>query len=439
MPRCPQFSLEECLAPVLPKLVAWRRDLHAHPESCWTEFRTASLVLRRLEKLGYALRMGEDACVPSRMAVPSETVLEAGRTRALAEGADPIWVTRMGAGFTGFWADLDCGPGPSLAFRFDMDCNSVAESEDEAHRPRREGFASRHPGLMHACGHDGHVAVGLGFAEVLASLRSRLRGRIRLVFQPAEEGARGALPMTEAGAVDGVRSLFGLHLGFRADRPGTLICGTQHFLATTKRDVFFSGRAAHAGAAPEEGRDALLAASSAVLGLHAISRSGRGATRIAVGRLEGGAVRNVIADAARLSMETRGETTELDAYMIAESDRILRAAADMWGCSCTWETVGSSEGGSSSPELALRVAEAAERMGGWDTVVPLADFGASEDFACMMNRVQEAGGQAVYMQVGTERAAGHHNERFDFDESCLGRALELLVRLALELTQAEGL
>ena len=329
--------LQDALAAVLPKLAAWRRDFHAHPEAGWTEFRTAALIIRRLHGLGYAIRMGEAACAPGRrMGVPSPAVLEAARERALGHGADAGLVAGMGDGYTGFWADLDCGPGPVTAFRFDMDCNEVVECAEGSHRPAREGFASRWPGLMHACGHDGHAAVGLGLAEVLVSIRRRLRGRIRLIFQPAEEGARGALPMAEAGAVDGVDALFGFHIGFKAEGPGILICGTQGFLATTKRDVFFSGVPAHAGAAPEEGKDALLAACSAVVSLHAISRNGKGGTRIAVGRLEGGEARNVIPASARLFMETRGETTELDAYMVAESERILRASADLWGCACEW-------------------------------------------------------------------------------------------------------
>ena len=299
--------LHGALAAVLPKLAAWRRDFHAHPEAGWTEFRTAALIIRRLRELGYTIRMGEAACASDRrMGVPSSAALAAARERALEHGADAELVVGMGDGYTGFWADLDCGPGPVTAFRFDMDCNEVAECAEESHRPVREGFASRWPGLMHACGHDGHAAVGLGLAEVLVSIRRHLRGRIRLIFQPAEEGARGALPMSEAGAVDGVDVLFGFHIGFKAEGPGTLICGTQGFLATTKRDVLFSGVPAHAGAAPEEGKDALLAACSAVVNLHAISRNGKGGTRIAVGRLEGGEARNVIPASARLFMETRG-------------------------------------------------------------------------------------------------------------------------------------
>ena len=426
--------LHGALAAVLPKLAAWRRDFHAHPEAGWTEFRTAALIIRRLRELGYAIRMGEAACASDRrMGVPSSAVLAAARERALEHGADAELVAGMGDGYTGFWADLDCGPGPVTAFRFDMDCNEVAECAEESHRPVREGFASRWPGLMHACGHDGHAAVGLGLAEVLVSIRRHLRGRIRLIFQPAEEGARGALPMSEAGAVDGVDVLFGFHIGFKAEGPGTLICGTQGFLATTKRDVLFSGVPAHAGAAPEEGKDALLAACSAVVNLHAISRNGKGGTRIAVGRLEGGEARNVIPASARLFMETRGETTELDAYMVAESERILRASAELWGCACEWRTVGNSAGGESSPELARLIATVAEVMGGWKTVIPMSGFGATEDFACLMSRVQASGGLASCLQVGTDRAAGHHSDRFDFDETCLGRALELLARLAVRM------
>ena len=157
-----------------------------------------------------------------------------------------------------------------------------------------------------------------------------------------------------------------------------------------------------------------------------------------MGRLEGGEARNVVPASARLAMETRGETTALDAYMVAESERILRAAADMWGCSCAWTTVGSSGGGSSSPELARTVAEVAAEMGGWNALIERDAFGATEDFACLMRRVQDAGGLATYMQVGTERAAGHHSDRFDFDEACLGRALELLARLACRLAGRDG-
>ena len=430
-----------------PRLTALRRHLHRHPEPAWGEYLTASLVARALQNAGFRLTLGANALRPSaRPRQPEAAFCTAQSGRALNEGADPTLVACMAGGLTGLWGDLDLDSpgtpederGPLVAFRFDMDANAgITEATDKDHFPAAQGFASCHAGCMHACGHDGHVALGVELARLLGGLRDELSrhlsGRIRLIFQPAEEGARGALPMSEAGAVDGVDVLFGFHIGFKAEGPGSLICGTQGFLATTKRDVLFSGVPAHAGAAPEEGKDALLAACSAVVNLHAISRNGKGGTRIAVGRLEGGEARNVIPASARLFMETRGETTELDAYMTAESERILRASADLWGCACEWRTVGNSAGGGSSPELARLIATVAEAMGGWKTVIPMSGFGATEDFACLMSRVQASGGLASYLQVGTDRAAGHHSDRFDFDETCLGRALELLARLAVRM------
>ena len=105
--------LHGALAAVLPKLAAWRRDFHAHPEAGWTEFRTAALIIRRLRELGYTIRMGEAACASDRrMGVPSSAVLAAARERALEHGADAELVAGMGDGYTGFWADLDCGPAP---------------------------------------------------------------------------------------------------------------------------------------------------------------------------------------------------------------------------------------------------------------------------------------------------------------------------------------
>ena len=140
---------------------------------------------------------------------------------------------------------------------------------------------------MHACGHDGHMALGLGLAALLtAPGAAPLRQRVRLLFQPAEEGVRGAASMIAH--VAGARHFLAVHIGLGAPRSGDLVTGVGAFLATSKFDVRFTGRAAHAGAAPEQGRDALKGAASALLGLHALPRHGHGTSRICVGRLEGG-------------------------------------------------------------------------------------------------------------------------------------------------------
>ena len=271
-----------------PRLTALRRHLHRHPEPAWGEYLTASLVARALQDAGFRLTLGANALRPSaRPRQPEAAFCTAQSGRALNEGADPTLVACMAGGLTGLWGDLDLDSpgtpederGPLVAFRFDMDANAgITEATDKDHFPAAQGFASCHAGCMHACGHDGHVALGVELARLLGGLRDELSrhlsGRIRLIFQPAEEEGEGAPGMVAAGAVDGVRALFGLHLSMQASRSGDLVCGTDKFLATTNFEVFFTGQSAHAGLAPHEGRNALLAACTAVTNLLAIARAG---------------------------------------------------------------------------------------------------------------------------------------------------------------------
>ena len=416
---------------LLPGMIACRRDLHKHAESGCTEFRTASIIIKRLSELGYTLTIGKDAMGKEQMmGVPAEAELARCRERAISQGADPALVSRMDDGRTGLWADMACsGPGPCFALRFDMDCNDAQETDNPTHLPNKEGFASINKGAMHACGHDAHVAVGLAVAEILAGMKNELKGSIRLIFEPGEEGSRGAAPMIANGCVNGVDLIVGLHVGFQAAKKGDIVCGAKGFLATTKFDVTFDGKSAHAGAAPQEGKNALLAACAATTNMHAIARHGDGATRITVGKLVGGQGRNVIPPNAFLAMETRGFTSELDEYMANEARRILQAAADMWDCGLDIKTVGCTKSGESSPEMIARVKEIAETMPAFTNIMELRDFGASEDFSHMMTVVQQNGGIGTYIQVGTDRKAGHHNDHFDFDEADMQPCAELLIKL----------
>ncbi len=420
------------VADLAPSIIAVRRDLHKHPEAAWTEFRTASLVIKRMTELGYAVTMGKDAVsVKDIMGAPSAASLKEHQARAVAQGADPALVARMDGGLTGLWADMACGggPGPRFALRFDLDSNDAVECADASHRPAKEGFASVNKGAMHACGHDGHVAIALAVAEILAGMKNELKGSIRIIFQPAEEGVRGAGPMVEAGCVKDVDLIVGTHIGFQAAKKGDLVCGARGFLATTKWDVRITGKSAHAGAAPQEGKNALLAACAATTNLHAIARNGEGVTRITVGKLEGGQGRNVIPPNAFMALETRGETSALDDYMTTEARRIIQAAVDMWGCTHEISVMGGTKSGASSDAMVSRVRKVAESMPVFTNIMDIKDFGASEDYSHMMTVVQENGGEGTYIQVGTDKTAGHHNDRFDFDESDLMPAAELLVRL----------
>lgn len=145
-----------------------------------------------------------------------------------------------------------------------MDALDLNEQHDDSHRPHRDHFASCNAGMMHACGHDGHTAIGLGLAHVLKQYAAQLNGVIKLIFQPAEEGTRGARAMVAAGVVDDVDYFTAIHIGTGVPA-GTVVCGGDNFMATTKFDVQFSGVAAHAGGKPEDGRNALLAAAQAAL------------------------------------------------------------------------------------------------------------------------------------------------------------------------------
>ena len=227
------------------EMIARRRDLHRHPEPGWTEFRTAALVATTLESLGYDVAAGEDAVArTSMMGLPSPEILRAAEERAATEGAEPRWLEHMKGGLTGVVGTLRFAkPGPVVALRFDMDSNDVDETDAPDHLPNREGFASGHAGAMHACGHDGHTTVGLAVAKLLAERKDALAGTLKLIFQPAEEGVRGAKAMTDRGVVDDADYMLGAHFGFKMKETGSIACNVTGFLATGKYDSRFTGRA----------------------------------------------------------------------------------------------------------------------------------------------------------------------------------------------------
>lgn len=416
-----------------------RRDFHQHPEPAWTEFRTASFVADVLNSLGYEVHVGADTTAEAgMMGVPSAAVLEQQQKRAIAQGANPSLVEKMTGGKTGVVGILKFAkPGPTVALRFDMDANDAIETTDQKHRPTKDGFSSINQGAMHACGHDGHTAVGLAVAEILLKLKDELAGCVKLIFQPAEEGVRGAKAMVEKGIVDDVDYMLGAHFGFQMKKTGQLACNVTGFLATSKYDANFTGVPAHAGAAPETGKNALLAAAVAAVNLHAISRHSDGVSRINVGVLNAGSGRNVIPANAVLKLETRGATSKINQYMAAEARRIIEAAARMYDVEVKITEMGGAAGGNNTVELADKITKAAERLGIFKEIVPDCNFGASEDFSYFMERVQENGGQAAYMMIGADLAAGHHDSYFDFDETALDLATKMIASSAIDLLTKE--
>ena len=415
-------------------LIVCRRDFHKYAEPGWCEMRTTSLIARRLTELGYEVLLGEEVCKKdARMGVPAEDVLDAHYARALEQGADPNFVTATKGGMTGVIGILRCGEGPTVALRFDIDALGVIESEEDDHRPHGEGFASVNKGVMHACGHDGHATVGLGVAAILMELKDQLHGTLKLIFQPAEEGVMGAKSIVENGHLDGVDYVIGNHVTPYGKEHYDMYAGTADSLATTKYDVTFTGRSAHAGAAPHLGNNALLAAAAAVMNLYAIPRHGEGASRINVGKLVAGSGRNVIADEAFMQIEVRGGTTAINRYVSDYALRILENTAAMHGCTCSYKVMGSADSIVSTPELCQRIREVCRRELNFSCPDYLMLSPGSEDFSYMMNRVREQGGQASFIRVCAQTAAPGHNRRFDFSEESLIKTVKAFCVIVADL------
>lgn len=418
------------------ELIAIRRDLHRYPESGWTEFRTTARIITELERLGLEVRWGRDLHVPEKMlGLPSGDVLESCLQRAKAESDRPELIDDMRGGYTGCIAAIEGAlPGLTIGMRFDIDCNDVEETEDPDHIPCAEGFRSCHQGCMHACGHDAHAAIGIGAARLLMAYRDRLRGRVLLIFQPAEEGLRGAASMTAAGLLSGCDYLFGAHVGLLAGQDvGTVADSGHGFLSSTKFDIHFHGSAAHAGASPELGRNAVAAASAATLGMLSIPRHHAGSTRINVGTFRGGSGRNVIPAEAVLEAETRGASAELDSYMFEAAKAVCQGAAQMYGCACDMQILGSAGDVTCDEELVHRTAQILSGVEGVNKILHDVDFGGSEDITTMMRAVQEHGGKAAEMILCMPIKAPHHNGRFDVDERVIPLGARIFASLALEL------
>ncbi|MHA6260433.1 amidohydrolase [Sporosarcina sp. CAU 1771] len=428
------MNFEQSVEQIQPQLTAWRRDFHKHPESGFLELRTASIVATTLENLGYEVSVGDEVMSKDdRMGLPSDGLFESHKAWALDHGAEPRWVEKMAGGMTGVVGVLQMEtPGPVVAFRVDMDALDIQEDLSEEHLPYKEGFASIN-NMMHACGHDGHTSIGLGLATILMQEKAKLKGTIKLIFQPAEEGVRGAKSMTEAGVVDDVDYFVATHIGLGLPL-GEVIAGDGGFLASTKLNVEFKGLASHAGGNPNEGKNAIMAASTAVLGLYGIPRHSEGASRINVGVLNAGSGRNIIPSSANMKIETRGVTSTINDYIREQALQVIHGAGAMYGVTATVELAGEAISCMPSEEMAEIVSKAAQKSDSITNVIKMSlSPSGSEDATYFMNRVQERGGIATYTIFGSPLAAGHHNERFDYDEKVLPIAVEVLARTAFEI------
>lgn len=419
------------------ELIKIRRDFHKHAEAGWLEYRTSTIIAEELRNLGYDVYVGKDVCKSSsRMGVPTEEVLYQHEERAIKQGASRNWVEKMRGGHTGVVGVVRGElPGPVIALRFDIDALEILESQSPEHKPNEYNFKSINKEMMHACGHDGHAAIGLGVAKTLMGNKNMLKGEIRLIFQPAEEGCRGAKSLVDNNWLENVDFLYSGHIAFQSFKLGEIVAGVGGFMATTKMDVTYKGKSAHAGNQPEIGKNALLAASATSLHLHSIPRNSQGKTRINVGKLHAGEGRNIIPNKAMFSLETRGETRKLNDYMTSNAIRIIESTAEAYDVQCEWNIVGKAGEETSNKSLTKFITENLKSMDEVTSVVDYRDLGASEDIVYMMEEVHRQGGKASYLLFGSPIPAGHHEPDFDFDEDVLKIAVKVLVQLVFATYQ----
>ena len=300
-------EIDRRTAAVLPKVVAWRRDIHEHPELSGEEVRTAALVAAHLRTLGMEVQTG-------------------------VGGHGVVGILR------------GARPGPVVALRADMDALPVAELVDLPFRSTvRARYRGQDVGVMHACGHDNHVAVLMGAAEVLAGMKATLPGTIKFVFQPAEEGAAngegGAAPMIRAGVLESpkVDAIFGLHvfpgvLGAIGYRVGPLMAASNSFTPTVR------GRQTH-GAAPWAGVDPIVVGAQIVLGLQTIISRQTDISAVpaivTVGAINGGIRSNIIPDSVVMIGTIRTfdarQRTDIFARMQRTAEQIAMASGGTAG------------------------------------------------------------------------------------------------------------
>jgi amidohydrolase len=375
-----------------PKLVEWRRHLHQHPELGFEEEKTSAFVADRLRELGLEVHTGL-----AHTGVVG--ILRAAQKKDAA-----------------------------VLLRADMDALPVQEVEGRA-------YGSKIPGKMHACGHDGHTAMLLGAATVLAPRADQLSRDVVFCFQPAEEGMGGAEKMIEEGVLDLVEtgSAFGLHLWAGAEvgtalvRPGPAMAAQDEFEA---RIVGVGGH----GAMPQTTTDPIIAAAQAVTALQGIVSRNVDPVETAVvtvGSFQAGEAANVIPDFACLKGTLRSFTVEIREMLKRRVREVLDGTAAAAGCRAEIEFKPGYPATVNDPAAARKAAGLAGEVFGKDRVVEHPPIAASEDFSYFL---QERPGAFVFVGSGNEAkgiTAPHHSPRFDVDEDALPRGTELLLRLAL--------
>jgi amidohydrolase len=387
-------SLLAAAESLAPQVIAWRRHLHRHPELSFEEHATAQYVFDVL------------AALPG---------LELSRPTATSV------VARL----------RGARPGRTIAVRADMDALPIHEENDAPYR-------STKPGVMHACGHDGHTSIVLGLATLLAERREQLAGEVRFVFQHAEElSPGGAEQLVAAGVMDGVDEVIGLHLwsqmpvGKIAIVPGPAMAAPDTFQCT------ITGRGGHA-ALPHDTVDPIAIGAQVVSALQQIVSRQVDPLEpavLSVTQFIAGTTFNVIPNSAYLSGTVRTFDAALRRQIPERMERLIRGICDGFGATCEFTYELGYRPVVNDVALSARLTEVVARTFGGEVLVPLRPVMGGEDFSAYQQR---APGVFAFVGAGNvERGitAAHHHPRFDIDEASLEVGLRYLVTATVELLE----
>ena len=379
------------MAGIRERLVEDRRDFHRNPELAFQEHRTAGVVAERLDSLG--------------------------------------WTVRTGVGETGVLGQLEgSGGGPTVLIRVDMDGLPVQEPMD---RP----YSSQVEGLMHACGHDGHMAVGLAVADLLSQRRNHLKGNVKLAFQPAEEIASGAQKMIDDGAmrdptVDRTLSFHlwsGLPVGQVTAQPGPIFSSADGIRLTIK------GKGGHGGM-PHLSVDPILISAHVITALQTILSREIAPTETGVlgfGTIQGGTAFNVVSDTVELAGTIRTLDDSVRDYILRRVEEISSQVAQAMRGACEFTHVVGVPPVVNDEEVSKLVTDVAQTVVGTENVVTITPLQLGEDVTLFLRQAP-----GCFFLVGCGNAAKgitapHHSAEFDIDEDSLPIAAHIMTEATL--------
>lgn len=357
-------------------IIDWRRDFHQYPELGFDEHRTSKIIGEALKGMGL--------------------------------------IPQMNVGKTGVTADLTFGNGPTIAIRADMDALPMQETSGL-------DFSSKHDGVMHACGHDGHMAMLLGAAKVLTQNGNGFNGTVRFIFQPAEEGAGGARYMIEDGCLDGVDEIYGIHLWNYQPVGEVGITDGPVLAAADMFEIKIKGIGGH-GAAPQGTIDAVVVSSHLVQALQTIvSRNTNPleSTVVTIGTINGGHNFNIIADEVTLSGTARAYTEENRNLIKTRMTEIIDGVAKTFGAEISFDYEDGYPPTINHTDPANKVLKAAERVVGEKAGMPYLSMGG-EDFSYYLQKIP-----GCFFFVGSAPndqklfETPHHCSHFTMDERAL--------------------